>query len=273
MACNDLWIIADHQNHDKIQELFALKNSAAKKPEISAMHIFFNFDVIIHQAQDMGSSLKQLLDGLAILLGKRKRLPHTILLCMGDELLKDRTLMKDFNQVYRVLVTFSKKIVQSISNWTAALPPKAKPDRMPRIYITKPLPVPDKFFQNRQKLFDILVKERKSYITELVRAVKSLHIGFINANLTHEDGNLFERITTSYPRHTEKFILNPNGLRQYWKNISQNLYNLAWDAAATFSRADADANQQKEHKHQERKQATSVYNRLGPVPKKNKDNF
>lgn len=209
MACNDLWIIADYQNHDKLQELFALRNSATRKPEVAAMHIFYNFDIYVQQAQDIGSPLKQLLDGLINLLGKRKRLPHTILLCMGDQLLNDSILAKDLDQIFRVLSTFSKKVVQLISNWLAALPHKAKPDRMPRIYITKPLPVPEKYYQSRQKLFENLVKTRKQYNSELVKAVKSAHIGFINSNLTHEDGYLFERITTNYPKPTEKFALNP----------------------------------------------------------------
>lgn len=146
-----------------------------------------------------------------------------------------------------------------ISNWMAALPPKARPDRMPRIYITKPLPIPQRFFQTRQKYFETLVKERKLYIAELVKAVKSAHIGFINANLTHEDGDMFERIAPSFPRHSEKFILNPKGLTLFWKNISQNLYNLAWDAAAAYS----NHQENKTAQQQQDVQQHTVFSRLG----------
>lgn len=272
MARHDLWIISDHQNHDKLQELSALRNSSTSHPEIAAMHIFCNFDIYVQHSQDAGPSIKQLLDGLVHLLGRKKRLPHSIVFCMGDQLLADRVLMKDLNQVYRVLADFSKRVIQMVSNWMSALPSKAKPDRLPRIYITKPLPIPERYFQSRQKYFEALVRERKLYIAELVKAVKSVHIGFINANLTHEDGEFFERITSTYPRSTEKFILNPKGLLQYWKNISQNLYNLAWDAAVSNKKQNETTNQT-DNKHlgqprslnpAQRGNQNTVFQRLGP---------
>lgn len=232
------------------------------------MHIFYNYDNYTYQAKNIGSSLQQLINGLMNLLGRQNRLPHSLIMCMGDQLLKDRTLMNDLNQVNRVLATFSRRIVQIISNWIAALPPKAKPERMPRIYITKPLPVPQKYFNGRTPTFERLVNERKLYIAELVKAVKKAHIGFINSNLTHDDGDYFERITTTYPKFTEKFTLNPKGLSAYWKNISQNLYNLAWDAAShnipTAANELTSQTKPVEDKQYKHRRTTPVFNRLGP---------
>lgn len=266
LANHDLWIIADYQNHDKIQEFTALKNAATRSPELSAMHIIYNYDSYCQPSNDMGNCLQQILNSLSALLSKQKRLPHTVLICMGDQLLKDRQLMKDLSQVNRVLTTLSKKIVQNISDWYAALPPKAKPERLPRIYITKPLPIPIRFYQTRLEQFDNLVHQRKKYIAELVKAVKVAKVGFINSNLTQDDGELFERITTRYPKFEEKFILNPKGLRQYWSNVSQNLYNLAWDAAAQIHNRSDDVNQNVMHSKPPIRDTNNskVFARLGP---------
>lgn len=275
MANNDLWIITDYQNHDKIQELNAMKNAVTKRPEIAAMHIFYNFDIFSQQASDIGSSMHQILDGLTILLSKQKRLPHTMLICMGDQLLTDRDLMKDMNQVQRVLSIFCKRIVQLISNWISGLPPKAKPERLPRIYITKPLPIPEKFFQGRIKYLEKLINERKNYISELVKAVKSAHIGFINSNLTINDGDMFERITSQHNNRSEKVILNPKGLTQYWKSISQNLYNLAWDAATAFAnKTNEETSTRKEQRSMDHKDVPStIAGRLGYKNYKKHKNF
>lgn len=256
MACNDVWIVTDFQNFDKLQELNALRNSATKRPEIAAWHIFHNYDIFSHQGQDEGNSLYQLIDGISTLLTKRKRLPHTLLICMGDQLLQDEELMQDLDQINRIIAAFSRKIVRMISNWMAALPHKAKPERMPRIYITKPLPVPQKFFQTRQRVFEKKIRDRKLYIAELVKAVKAAHIGFINANITHDDGELFEQVTSAKHKGCEKFVLNPRDLTTYWKNISQNLYNLAWDATAHTRTAD-------ENSQETAQEQQTVFKRLG----------
>lgn len=189
---------------------------------IKRWYCFYNFDSQTRVSEKDASPVKEILSSLVYMLNNYRRLPHTIIILLGNKLMMDKTLNQSNKQMHRVLMVMGQRIVKLVATWIDDIPSKCLPIDKPQIFITKPLPQPQAFFISKPKSFDKLTTIRKAYNDQLVSAVKDSGIGFINVKITQEDSDYFSRNTHS----SHNFVLNDKGLHAYWHNISATLDHL-----------------------------------------------
>lgn len=97
------------------------------------------------------------------------------------------------------------------------LPPKAQPFYQPKFMVVKPLPKPERQFQDHEQLYQELLTQRKTFNNQLVPSLHKANMQFVNVGITHLDSEAFVRIG---PIHEANFKLSPKGLRRYWEQAS-----------------------------------------------------
>lgn len=198
-----------------------LKNLAATDLALGQWHLFSNYDTFTQTAQDIGNSFQQLERGLLKTMRERNRTPCSILLLLGDSLLEDEKLLYNPQNLFTVLHSMFKQLKSQVKTYVDLLPDKAKPLNDIRIFVTKPLPKPEKFYKNRAAELHRLAKVRHTYNDKLIGALHGLDMNFLNPGIQSSNGRAFHRIKT--PGHKEHFLLTPEGLHQYWYSLSSGI--------------------------------------------------
>lgn len=224
MAREEIWIIADSDNADKTLKLHQLKNLAVSDIRIEKWYLFSAFDIVTQTAKPIGNAFQQIENGLLKTMGERPRLPHSVIVLLGDSFLDDRKLHLNKNYLFDVLHHLFRQLKRQIDKLTELLPQKARPIKEVQFFITKPLPKPERYFKGRLHIFQKLAKTRHAYNDQFIKALRGAGMSFINPGISSKDGHYFTKVTASWGK--EKFILTPDGLAAYWESISKSLHTL-----------------------------------------------
>lgn len=224
MARQELWIIADNDNADKTLKLHQLKGLSTSEITIASWYIFSSFDITTQTSKAIGNAFQQIENGLLKTMSERPRLPHSIIILLGDSFLNDTKLCYNPNNLFEVLHCMFRQLKRQVLKFTELLPQKAKPIQDIKFFVTKPLPKPERFFRSRMYAFHKLSKQRHTYNDQFIKALHAAGMSFINAGISTKDGNLFNKTTSATGR--ENFILSLEGLRTYWESISWSLEKL-----------------------------------------------
>lgn len=220
-AAHDLWIISDYDSSEKMFRFHQLRDTAKADDYYANWYIFRNFDIYTHTSTATGFQLSQIINSVISMLNSYRRLPHSLVIIMGEKLMHDKLLQID--DVEQVLAALCKKVLRAIECWMEKVPFKVLPQTKPRIYITKPLPKPESFYQgNLKEKFAKFASVRRSFNTSLVKVVQQFGIGFINVGINQTDHTYFKRTQSN-----NKFALTDKGLIAYWEGISNALEKLA----------------------------------------------
>lgn len=223
MARHEIWIISDNDGADKMLKFHQLKNLADTDLAIRQWYLFAHFDTYTQTAKSTGNAFSQLENCLLKTMQERPRPPHSIVFILGDEFLDDRKLSQNPDHLYYVLHKMAKQLKRQVLEYVDKLPDKAKPMSNIRLFITKPLPKPEKFFKNRMHIFQKLAKARHTYNDKLIAVVHGLNMNFINPRIQPTNGRAFVRTRIN---NRDKFILTPEGLHQFWYSLSASLEKL-----------------------------------------------
>lgn len=224
MAREEIWIVADNDSADKMVKFHQLKNLASSDLAIAKWYLFSNFDTFTQTARDFGNAFQQLERGLLNAMKERNRPPTSIIFLLGDSFLDDSKLSLNPCNLYTVIYAMLKQLKHQVRTYTEILPNKAKPLREVKLFITNPLPKPEKFFKNRSSEFQKLAKVRHTYNDKLVSALQKLDMNFLNPGIHPSNTRAFHSIRT--PGFKDKFTLTPEGLHQYWYSLSTGLEKL-----------------------------------------------
>lgn len=222
MAHNELWIIADADNADKMLKFHELRNLATTEKQYEQWYLFKNFDIITQTAKHFGNTLVELEMGLNKTLQDRRRAPHSELLLVGDSILEDEVLAHCHFHVKHVLMELCKQMKRMMQKWVSFLPSKATPLNNVQFFINKPVLKPESFFtrRNDKRTYHMLASRRNSYNSQLIRVVHELGFKFINPGISSQDAALFEHT------RNHSFKLSPRGLTVFWESLSDSLDKL-----------------------------------------------
>lgn len=224
MARNEIWIIADNDNADKMVKFHQLKNMTTSDLVLAQWYIFTSFDIFTQTATSIGNAYQQLERGLLKTMQERPRPPHSIIFLLGDSFLDDRTLATVPNNLFIVLNQMMKQIRRQVDSYADMLPDKAKPIKEIKMFVTKPLTKPERFFKSRQADLQRLTRARHTYNEKLILALQQNNMNFLNPGIQSTNGRAFQRIKNN--KGTDKYMLTPEGLHQYWYALSSSLRKL-----------------------------------------------
>lgn len=223
MARQEIWLIADNSSADKMVKLHQLKNLSSTDMAIGQWYLFSNFDIFTQTAKCIGNAFNQLENCLLKSMNERPRPPHSVVFILGDEFMDDKKLSLVPENLHQVLYRMVKQLKRRIEEYVDQLPGKAKPLSSIKIFITKPMPKPEKFFKNRMHVFQKLARVRHMYNDKFVTVIQALNINFINPGIQPTNARAFFRTTVG---NREKFVLTPEGLEQFWYSLSISLEKL-----------------------------------------------
>lgn len=235
-ARNEIWIISDNNNADKMMKFHELKNSSNTDLSLASWYIFEAFDTHIQTANSIGNAYQQLERCLNKTLEERDRVPHSIIFLLGDQFLNDKKLMYNTDNLRQVLMSLCKQLKWLIQTYISYLPNKVKPLQPIQLFITKPLPKPEGLFRLRKELFRKHAADRHKYNEQLVSVLHEFDFKFINAGITSEDTKAFNKCLLG---KSEKIILSPHGLYQFWQSIRHSLLRLHKGAIGSSARTPA----------------------------------
>lgn len=179
MARDEIWLIADNDSADKMVKFHQLRNLASTDMALGQWYIFSCFDTFTQTAKCIGNAFSQLENCLLKTMSERPRPPHSIVFILGDEFMNDRKLCTNPDNLAKLLFRMLKQLKRQVQVYTEQLPVKARPLKDIRLFVTKPLPKPEKFFKNRMHVFQRLAKARHVYNDKLIAALHGLNMNFI----------------------------------------------------------------------------------------------
>lgn len=219
-ARSDLWIISDFDCSDRMYRFHKIKEISKSEDSYAAWYMFKHFDIFTHTATSSGLQLTQIINAMISMLNTYRRLPAKVIILMSERLMMDRLLQQ--THLKEVLAGLCRQVIRAIEIWMDKVPSKVLPKDKTQIYITKPLPKPEVFYDSAMDLFRKFATIRRNYNSTLVATVKRFGIGFINVGINQDDGQYFKRTT-----HANRFDLTDKGLLAYWEGINNALEKLA----------------------------------------------
>lgn len=166
----------------------------------------------IYTATQAKNTPNIILNALVDTLNVKAKVPHTLVVMLNDyRFWNDTDLLA--SQMDRILNRFLKEIRRIVEARNESLPARAVNWDYPRIFITRPLPMPNDMARPYPKGFKA---NRRKYNKILLRCAELLNYTLINfTEFTKENDNGF---------FTQNGDITPKGYRNVWTTISDSIH-------------------------------------------------
>lgn len=234
-ANNTIWILGDALLTDAAghYNAFKRKKGDTTTSEFQTLYIENMYAIRIvssgvytaKQAQNMPNII---LNSLVDTLNMKAKVPHTLVIVLNDLRFWNNSDLITY-QIERIIKRFVKELRRIVEARNLSLPPRAVNWDYPRIFLTKPLPLPDNMMKPYPKGFRA---NRKEYIKLLQQLEIELNFKTINfSEFTCENQNKLLAATDG--------SLTTLGYKNFWITMSDAIHKADNQDRITLNKAKA----------------------------------